>query len=127
MANAQRHGHVTVTVMDNASARVGRPPSISANLHGAVLPVNQPPTLSAIAAGSSIPENTPRPHSVTLTNITDGNNTGQVLSVSAISSNRRLIFNPSVTYTSPNTFGTVNIAPLAQPERHGDDHGHRDE
>jgi len=77
-----------------------------------VTPVNTPPTLNPLTnmvinenAGSQM---------VNLSGITSGaTNETQILTVTAMSSNPGLIPNPTVTYTSPNTAGTLSFTPTA--------------
>jgi large repetitive protein len=75
--------------------------------------VNDQPTLNAI---------TPNPlniledagvQNVSLSGITDGGAEGQTLVVTATSNNTGLIPNPTVTYTSPNTTGSISFTPVA--------------
>lgn len=75
--------------------------------------VNDQPTLNAI---------TPNPlnlledagvQNVSLSGITDGGGEGQTLVVTATSNNTALIPNPTVTYTSPNTTGSISFTPVA--------------
>lgn len=72
--------------------------------------VNQPPTLGAIA--NLVLNENAGSQTVNLTGISSGNtNQNQTLVVSAVSSNPGLIPNPTVTYTSPNTTGSLAFAP----------------
>jgi List-Bact-rpt repeat protein/fibronectin type III domain protein len=73
---------------------------------------NQAPTLNAIA-NLTISENAAQ-QTVNLSGITSGSPTeSQTLTVTATSDNTGLIPNPSVTYTSPNTTGTLRFTPVA--------------
>ncbi len=73
-------------------------------------PVISPPTLNPIS-DLTIPENA-GPQTVALSGISTGSsNVVQVLSVSALSSNPALVPNPAVSYTSPNTTGTLTFSP----------------
>jgi hypothetical protein len=77
-----------------------------------VAPVNNPPTLNSIG-NLSIPENA-GPQTVNLTGITSGaTNESQTLTVTASSSNTGLIPNPTVSYTSPNTTGSLTVTPVS--------------
>jgi len=77
-----------------------------------VTPVNDCPTLD-ILNSLTINEDAAA-QAVNLTGIGPGpNESGQVLTVTASSSNPGLIPNPTVTYTSPNPTGTLNFAPVA--------------
>lgn len=71
---------------------------------------NQAPTLNPIA-NLTINENASQ-QTVNLTGITSGSPAeNQTLTVSASSDNTALVPNPSVTYTSPNTTGTLRFTP----------------
>jgi hypothetical protein len=73
---------------------------------------NQPPTLAPIS-DINIQENAGT-QTVNLTGISSGSPTEiQTLTVTAFSGNPGLIPNPTVTYTSPNTSGTLTFAPAA--------------
>ena len=75
---------------------------------------NQPPTLNALA-NLTINENAGL-QTVNLSGITSGaTNEIQTLTVTATSSNTGLIPNPTVTYTSPNTTGSITFTPVATP------------
>ena len=84
-----------------------------------VTPVNQAPTLNAIPDPQPVFENSitsQSPTAVPLSGITDGpGDTGQVLTVTAVSSNPALVPNPSIIYTNPNTTGNLlySLAPNA--------------
>ena len=91
---------ITVTVTDNLGAITQQ------NFTVNILPVNQSPTLSPIN-NTTIIENSGS-QTISLSGITSGNpSSGQSLTVSAASSNPTLIPNPAITYTSPNTTGTL--------------------
>jgi len=74
-----------------------------------VVAVNDPPTL-AQPSDISIPS-CGGPVTVQLSGIAAGGNKNQVLNVSAISSTPSLIPNPAVTYSSPNSTGTLTLSP----------------
>ncbi len=77
-----------------------------------VNPVNQIPTLNAL--GSLAINQNVGSQSVTLGGITSGSpNENQTLTVTSVSSNPALVPNPTVTYTSPNTSGSLNFAPVS--------------
>jgi hypothetical protein len=77
-----------------------------------VTPANQPPTLNALA-NLTINESAGQ-QTVNLSGITSGaTNESQTLTVTASSSNTGLIPNPTVSYTSPNTTGSITFTPLA--------------
>ncbi len=73
---------------------------------------NLSPTLDAIANPPAIDEDAGM-QTVGLTGITAGGSEIQNLSVTARSSNPQLVPNPSVTYTSPGTGGTLTFVPAA--------------
>jgi len=66
---------------------------------------NKPPTLNTIP-NIEIPANTNR-RELILSGITSGNGENQRLTITASSSNTKLIPNPTVVYTSPNTSGSL--------------------
>jgi hypothetical protein len=70
----------------------------------------QPPTLDAIT-NVTINENAGT-QTVTLTGIGSGPANGSALSVTAVSSDTTIIGAPTVSYTSPNSTGTVTFAPV---------------
>ena len=98
---------ITVTVNDNAGSNNITTRSFLVT----VSPVNQPPTLSALS-NLTINEGA-GPQAVNLSGITSGaTNENQTLTVTASSSNPALIPTPGVSYTSPNTTGSISFAPL---------------
>jgi len=50
---------------------------------------------------------------VSLAGITDGGEGNQTITVTAVSSNTTIIPNPTVTYTSPATTGSISFTPVA--------------
>src|SRR5439155_4601099 len=77
-----------------------------------VLPVNDPPTLNPIS-NVTVSEDAAL-QTVPLGGIGSGAaNESQTLSVIALSSNPALIPNPSVTYSTPATSGSVSFTPVA--------------
>ena len=78
-----------------------------------IVPVNQQPTLGSLAANTTtIPENSGS-QSVNLVSITDGvGDTGQTLTITAVSSNPAVIPNPTVNYASPSASGQISYAPV---------------
>jgi len=98
---------ITVTVNDNA----GSNNIITRTFVVTVNPVNQPPTLNTLA-NVTINEGASA-QTVNLSGITSGaTNESQTLTVTASSSNPALIPTPTVSYTSPNTTGSISFAPL---------------
>ncbi len=99
---------VTVTVNDGGASNniVSRTFTVTVN------PVNQPPTLNSLA-NVNINENAGQ-QTVNLSGITSGaTNEVQTLTVTTSSSNQGLIPAPTVTYTSPNTTGSIRFTPVA--------------
>lgn len=74
-------------------------------------PTKQPPTLGPIANPAAIPPGS-GPQTITLTGISAGTGTTQPLSISAASDNPALIPNPTVSYTAPNSSGTLSYTPV---------------
>ncbi len=76
--------------------------------------VNQQPTLTALN-GVAINENASA-QTVALNGISSGaSNENQTLTVTATSNNGSVVPNPTVTYTSPNTAGSLTFTPVAKP------------
>ena len=73
---------------------------------------NVPPTLDAIADPVAIDEDASQ-QTTNLTGITAGGGESQPLQVTATSNNTGLIPDPTVTYTSPNTSGSLAYTPVA--------------
>ncbi len=76
-----------------------------------VLPVNDAPTLDPIA-DQSIRGNA-SPQSIPLSGISAGAGEDQILTVTATSSDPSLIADPTVTYTSPQSTGSLSFAPAS--------------
>jgi hypothetical protein len=107
-ANTSGSATVTVTVNDGQAANntVVRTFTVNVNV------VNVPPTLAAIGNVSISEEAAAQ--TVSLSGISSGSaNENQTLTVTATSSNPGLIPNPTVTYTSPNTTGSLSFTPAA--------------
>src|SRR5437867_3915450 len=102
--------YLSATALDNLGQESDLSPEIS---YLVPLPaVNQPPTLNPIV-NISINENAPA-QTVNLSGITPGaTNEVQTLTVTASSSNPALIPTPTVTYTSPNSTGSLSLTPAA--------------
>ena len=99
---------ITVTVNDGGASNN----IISRTFTVTVLPVNQAPTLNALA-NVTINEGAGL-QTVNLAGITSGaTNENQTLTVTAASSNQGLIPTPAVSYTSPNTTGSITFTPVA--------------
>ncbi|MGC3961291.1 MAG: Ig-like domain-containing protein [Verrucomicrobiota bacterium] len=108
VANTSGSATVTVTVNDGQAANntVVRTFTVAVNV------ANVPPTLAAINNVSLSEEAAAQ--TVALSGISSGSvNENQTLTVTASSSNPSLIPNPTVTYTSPNTTGSLGFTPVA--------------
>jgi Concanavalin A-like lectin/glucanases superfamily/Bacterial Ig domain/FG-GAP-like repeat len=79
-----------------------------------VTAVNDAPTLNAIADPAQIPQDFGQ-QTVNLSGISSGpaNESAQTLTVTALSDNTGVIPNPTVSYTSPNTTGSLSYTPVA--------------
>ncbi|MFO0941185.1 MAG: Ig-like domain-containing protein [Pirellulales bacterium] len=80
-----------------------------------VSPINDPPTLDSIS--NLVLAEDASPYAVQLSGVSAGVNETQSLRITATSSNQMLLINPIVTYTSPNSTGTLVIVP--QPDQSG--------
>jgi hypothetical protein len=110
-ANSFGTATITVTVMDNGGTQNGGVDTTSVHFTVTVNHVNAAPTIDT-PANVTINENAGE-QTVNLTGITAGaGDVGQTLTVTASSNNTALI-NPSVTYTSPNSTGTLTFTPAA--------------
>jgi len=99
---------ITVTVNDGGASNN----IVSRTFNVTVSPVNQTPTLNALTS-VSVNENA-GVQTVSLSGISSGaTNESQTLTVTASSSNTGLIPNPTVSYTSPNSSGSLTFAPVA--------------
>ncbi len=98
---------ITVRVNDGGTSNN----LISRSFTVTVNPVNQAPTLNALS-GLTLNENAGL-QTVSLSGISSGAaNEVQTLTVTASSSNTGLIPNPTVSYTSPNTTGSISFTPV---------------
>jgi hypothetical protein len=91
--------------------------SASGTRNIAVISVNDAPTLAPVSDPKSIPENSGL-QSASLSGISAGGGETQILSVTATSSNPAVIPDPVVTYTSPDTVGSISFVP--ERGRNGD-------
>ena len=114
-AQAGQDGVATVTVrlMDNGGTANGgvdtsAPQTFTLTVHA----LNNPPTLNAIG-NIVINEDAPL-QTVNLSGITPGPSfeSNQTLTITATSSNTALIPNPTVSYTNPNTTGSLSFTPV---------------
>lgn len=74
--------------------------------------INTAPTLDAIASPPAIPVDS-GPQTIDLAGIGDGDALVQTLTVSAVSSNPTLVPDPVVSYTDPDTTGSLEYTPAA--------------
>lgn len=101
-------GSATMTVMIDDGGSVSN--TIIRTFDVLVNPVNAPPTLDPI--DNLVINQNAGPQTIPLSGISPGNsNEVQTVTISATSSNPALIPNPSVSYTSPNTMGTLTVQP----------------
>jgi hypothetical protein len=108
VANANGTATVMVTVNDGGPSNniVSRTFTVTVNA------VNDPPALDSLS-NLTLNEDA-SPQTVNLSGISSGAaNESQTLTVTASSSNTGLIPNPTVTYTSPNTTGSLSFTPVA--------------
>ncbi|MGH8564420.1 MAG: tandem-95 repeat protein [Gammaproteobacteria bacterium] len=115
-ANQSGTGIVTVTVtdggLDDNLATTGDNLTVTRTFTVTVIEVNDPPTLNAIADPVAINEDAGQ-QTVNLAGITAGSDETQPLQVTATSNSTGLIPNPTVTYTSPTTTGSLAYTPVA--------------
>ncbi len=76
-----------------------------------VVQVDDLPTLDRIPA--VILDTTVTSHDIALSGISDGDEGEELLSIVATSNNHDVLPDPTVTYTSPDTTGTLHLAPIA--------------
>ena len=103
---------ITVVLKDNGGTLNGgvdtsAPQTFTIN----VTSVNDAPTLDLLG-DRTINEDAPT-QTVSLAGISAGGGETQVLAITATSSNPALIPNPTVSYTSPSTTGSISFTPLA--------------
>lgn len=104
--NAYGSSTITVTVNDGQSLNQ----NTTATFEITVNPINDPPTLNPLSDLTL--DYDPGPQSVTLTGITAGDpNEGQTVTIQPSSSNPALVSNLVVTYTYPDTIGTLTLTP----------------
>ncbi len=108
VANASGTATITVTVNDGQAANN----LFTQTFVVTVTAVNDPPTLDVISNPTAILEDAVM-QTINLTGITAGPNESQTLIVTATSSNTSLIPNPTVSYTSPGTTGSLSYTPVA--------------
>jgi uncharacterized delta-60 repeat protein len=115
VANQSGTAVITVTVTDGGPdgdlATTADNKSSNRSFKITVLPVNDQPTLDTIT-DRTISEDAPQ-QTVNLSGITAGGGESQTLRVTVASNNLSLIPVPAVTYTSPNSTGSITFTPTA--------------
>jgi len=107
---------ITVTVRDDGGTDNGGIDTISRQFSITVAPVDKPPTIDAITNLTLLEDAVQQV--VNLTGISAGSTKeAQVISITATSDNPALILDPSISYVSPSTNGTLVFQPL--PNAHG--------
>lgn len=113
VANASGSAIITVTVQDNGGTANGGVNTASRTFTVNVTPVNDAPTLTAIANPAAILEDA-GVQTINLTGISAGpGGESQGITITATSSNTGVVPNPTVTYSSPDVFGSLAYAPVA--------------
>ena len=115
VANPNNSATITVVVTDNGSVQSGGQNTTMQTFVVNVTPVNQAPMLSAITSPQPILESAaPAQQTINLSGITPGpGDQGQILFLSATSSNPSLIPSVSASYTSPSSTGSLSYTPVA--------------
>ena len=110
VANQTGTATVTVRVVDAGGTLNGASNTITRSFTVTVTPVNDAPTLDQ-PADLTVNEDAGL-QTVALTGITAGAGESQTLSIQAFSSDITKLPNPSVSYTSPNTTGSLSFTPV---------------
>jgi hypothetical protein len=110
-------GTVTITVTVRDAGHDGTPGNFddaifSRSFTVTVNAVNDPPTLNSISNPAAINEDAAQ-QTINLAGISAGGGETQSLSMTATSSNTSLIPNPTVSYTSVNSTGSISYTPVA--------------
>jgi N-acetylneuraminic acid mutarotase len=108
VANANGTATITVTVNDGQALNN----LITQTFVVTVTAVNDAPTLDVISNPAAILEDAGL-QTINLTGITAGGGESQALVVTATSNNTNVIPNPTVSYTSPGTTGSLSYTPVA--------------
>ncbi|WP_020470791.1 proprotein convertase P-domain-containing protein [Zavarzinella formosa] len=103
---------ITVIVKDDGGTLGGGHDTYTVTFKVTVRPVNDAPTLDPITPSAITVNEDSGATSVPLTGIADGDGGGQVLTITAVSSNPLVIPTPVITYTSANPTGTLTFTPL---------------
>ncbi len=103
---------VTVTVQDSGGTTGGSIDTVVRTFIVTVLPVNDPPLMDVIT-DRTILEDSPL-QTVALTNVVSGpaNEAAQSITITAVSSRPDVIPNPTVSYTSPASSGSLTFTPV---------------
>ena len=103
---------IPVSLDFNSNSRpTGNNPDIGAHENSLDSPANAQPLLNKNISDLSVDEDSGE-RTVSFTGVADGDfHANQALTVTATSDNTDLIPNPTVTYTSPNTSGTITFKP----------------
>ncbi len=103
---------IPVSLDFNSNSRpTGSNPDIGAHENSLDSPANSKPLLNQNISDLSVDEDSDD-HTVSFTGVADGDfHASQVLTITATSNNTSLIPNPTVTYTSPDTSGTITFKP----------------
>lgn len=107
VSNKSGSATITVTVDDGASSNS----KISRTFTVTVNSINDAPALNALS-NMTVAANSGT-QTVNLSGINAGGSESQTISVTATSSNTGLVPNPSVTYTSPNSSGSLKFTPAS--------------
>src|SRR5262249_34437577 len=102
---------ITVTVSDNGGTANGGVNTFTRTFVINVIEVNKAPTIDNIADPQPILENAGT-QTIFFTGVNDNNLAAQNITITSTSSNPGLIPDPTVSYTNPNTFGTLKYAPV---------------
>ena len=104
---------IPVSLDFNSNSRpTGSNPDIGAHENSLDSPANSKPLLNQNISDLSVDEDSDD-HTVSFTGVADGDfHANQALTVTATSDNTGLIPHPTVTYTSPDTSGTITFAPV---------------
>jgi hypothetical protein len=107
VANQSGSATITVIVQDDGGTTNGGINTSSRSFTATVTPVNDPPTLDPIADPAPITLNAGQ-QTINLTGISAGPGETQALAVTATSGNTALIPDPTVSYTSPASTGSLS-------------------
>jgi hypothetical protein len=111
VANASGSAVITVTITDNGGTANGGDNALTRSFTVNVTPVNDAPTLDLIVNPAAILEDAGL-QTINLAGISAGGGEAQNLTVTATSNNPGLIPNPTVTYNSPGSVGSLSYTPL---------------